>query len=262
MNFNRKRFNPIPFILLMAVLHMSFVMAPPRPEKEFMIFQFPRDCIPRIDGDFSDWEMVPESYTIGLNELKNTVFGEGEELDPNDFDLNVKVGWVNGLNRLYFYIDAYDDYWDFSDPALRQDIFELVIDADLSGGPFIYKENPHKDRIPLNELYFKAHGAHAQNYHVFTPARNKDWAMVLGNTPWIKEFPYAHAAYDYDFEPGESRRLQMEFYVTPFDHASFHGPEHSVISLLKENELIGMSWSMLDFDGETSSEQNPVHQYK
>ena len=73
--------------------------------------------------------MVPQSYVIGLNELQNTVFGEGEDLNPKDFDLNVKVGWVKGLNRLYFYLEAYDDYWDFEDPALRQDIFELVVEG-------------------------------------------------------------------------------------------------------------------------------------
>jgi hypothetical protein len=41
----------------------------------------------------------------------------------------------------------------------------------------------------------------------------------------------------------------MEFYITPFDYASVDGPEHSVVSSLRENELIGLSWSMLDFDG-------------
>ncbi len=49
--------------------------------------------------------------------------------------------------------------------------------------------------------------------------------------------------------------------ITPFDFASFDGPEHSIESHLKENELVGFSWSMLDFDGKTSEEQNPVHQY-
>lgn len=248
-----------PIVLLLALLCMSFA----RPDKEFKIFQFPKDQIPRIDGDFSDWDMVPDSYNIGLDELKNTVFGEGEELDPDDFDLNVKVGWVNGLNRLYFYIDAWDDYWDFSDRALRQDIFELVVDADLSGGPFIHQINPHLDKVPINEMYFRAHGSHAQNYHIFTPAKNKDWAMIWGNTPWIKEFPYANVAYDYDFLPGESGRLQMEFYITPFDHASFYGPAHSVISTLREGEIIGMSWAMLDFDGaQCESFMNLSHNFE
>ena len=229
----------------MALILMAFA----RSDKEFRVFQFPQDKIPRIDGDFSDWDIVPDSYTVGLDELKNTRFGEGEMLNPMDFDIKVKVGWVNGLNRLYFYIEAYDNFWDFSDPELRQDIFELVVDGDLSGGPFINTDNGNKNKIPENQLYFKGHGAHAQNYHIFTPVLGKDWAMVWGSTPWIKDFPYANANYAFDFKPGESGRLKMEFYVTPFDHASHEGPEHSVISRLRENELIGMSWSMLDFDG-------------
>jgi hypothetical protein len=221
-----------------------------RPDKEFKIFQFPQNQIPRIDGEFSDWKMVPETYTIGIEELKNTKFGEGVAQDPKDFDLKVKVGWVKDLNRLYFFIDAYDNYWDFSDPVMRQDIFELVVDADLSGGPFIYKENSNKEIVPLSQLYFKGHGAHAQNYHVFTPAKDKDWAMPWGNTPWIKEFPHANAACKYNLKSGESGRMQMEFYITPYDYAAFEGPDRSIVSNLKENELIGLSWSMLDFDGQ------------
>lgn len=234
----------------LLVIAAAGLLSLARPEKEFKIFQFPQNQIPRIDGDFSDWKMVPDSYRIGIEELKNTKFGEGKPQDPKDFDLNVKVGWVKGLNRLYFYIDAYDDYWDFTDPVMRQDIFELVVDADVSGGNFIYKNNENAGIIPVSELYFKGHGGHAQNYHVFTPVQDKDWAMLWGNTPWAKEFPYANAAYDYHFKPGENGRMQLEFYITPFDFASFEGPGHSVVSNLKENELIGLSWSMLDFDGQ------------
>jgi len=246
-------------LLLPSLILVSFA----RPDKEFRIFQFPQDRIPRIDGEFSDWNLVPESYAIGLDELMNTKFGEGQDPDPADFDIKVKVGWVRGLDRLYFLVDAWDNYWDFSDPALRQDIFELVVDGDVSGGPFINDENGNINKLPKNELYFKGHGAHAQNYHVFTPVRDKDWAMVWGATPWIKDFPFAQAAHHFSFQPGESGRLLMEFYITPFDYASHDGFEHSVVSRLKENELIGLSWSMLDFDGKTcESFMNLAHDWR
>jgi hypothetical protein len=163
------------FLPLTAFFLMSFA----RPEKEFPIFQFPRDQIPRIDGDFSDWSIVPTTYNIGIEELKNRRFGEGENIDPSDFDLNVKVGWVKNLNRLYFYIDAYDDYWD----------------------------------------------------NIFTPVKDKDWAMIWGNTP--------------------------------FDYASFEGPENSIVSKLRENELIALSWSMLDFDSaQCESFMNLSHDFE
>lgn len=117
-----------------------------RPDKEYKVFQFPRTAIPRIDGDFSDWEIVPDSYSVGLSELYDTHGGRGARLDPREFDLTVKVGWVAGENRLYFYVEAYDDCWDFADEGLRQDIFELVVDADLSGGPFIKEDNGNRNK--------------------------------------------------------------------------------------------------------------------
>ena len=207
-----------------------------RPEKEYKIFQFPRTAIPRIDGEFSDWNIVPESYVIGLSELYDTHGGRGAELDPEEFDLKVKVGWVDGENRLYFYLEAYDNSWDFTDPGLRQDIFELVVDADLSGGPFIKEDNGNRNKLPVSDLHFKGHGAHAQNYHIFTPVQHgKDWAMVWGSTPWIKDFPYANVAYDYDFGPGDSGVLRMEFWITPFDYAAVEGIGRSVVSQLREN---------------------------
>ncbi|MCK5136722.1 MAG: hypothetical protein KAR19_13110 [Bacteroidales bacterium] len=39
------------------------------------------------------------------------------------------------------------------------------------------------------------------------------------------------------------------YWITPFDFASHEGFDQSIVSTLKENELIGISWSMLDFDG-------------
>ena len=102
--------------------------APPQ-GRIFEVFQFPADKIPRIDGDPSDWDMVPESYSIGLDQMHDD---EHKHLqpDPKDLDIHVKVGWVKGLNRLYFLYEAYDSYWDFADPGLHNDTFEIVVDGD------------------------------------------------------------------------------------------------------------------------------------
>jgi hypothetical protein len=63
------------------------------------------------NGVFS--QLSHDSYAIWLDELKNTRFCEGQDLNPEYFDLKAKVGWMNGLNLLYSYIEAFDDYWDF-----------------------------------------------------------------------------------------------------------------------------------------------------
>ncbi|MBK1880504.1 PKD domain-containing protein, partial [Pelagicoccus mobilis] len=155
-----------------------------------------------------------------------------------------------GLNRLYFLYEAYDDYWDFKRPGLTNDIFEVVVDGDLSGGPFIKTENENLNLLPKSDLHFKGHGTHAQNYHVFTPAHKKDWAMIWGNAPWIKDFPHANAAYDYSFKHGESGTLRLEFYITVYDHADPRGPALSTQSQFEENDLIGLSWCILEYDNE------------
>ena len=74
--------------------------------------------------------------------------------------------------------------------------------------------------------------------------------MVWGCQPWIKNLPYANKAYSYDFKHGERGKLVLEFYITPFDYAAYEGPERSVESQLQENKLIGLSWSVLDYDNE------------
>ena len=185
-------------LLLIALLVIFPARALERPEITFKVFQFPPNMIPRIDADDSDWAMVPDSYSIGMDQLEDTEApgGHGSKRNPKDLDVKVKVGWVKGLNRLYFLYETYDNYWDFSRTDLHNDIFEVVVDGDLSGGPLIHEH--HRDvwtpeavgemskldpRITSSDAYFAQQGAHAQNYHIFTPAENKDWTMDWGCNP-------------------------------------------------------------------------------
>jgi hypothetical protein len=220
-----------------------------RPGIEYQIFQFPPDQIPRIDGNPDDWAIVPDSYAIGMDQLRETVVGLGDAHDSEDLNVKVKVGWVNGLNQIYVLYEATDDYWDFSRPDLHNDIFELVIDGDRSGGPFIRQMHPDEHLRDRLETHFTFHGVHAQNYHIFTPAEGKDWAMVWGCQPWIKDLPYANAVCKADVRPGEPGNLVLEFFITPFDHAPAD-PALAVPSTLVEGERISMSWAVLDYDDE------------
>lgn len=225
----------------------------------FQIFQFPHDQMPRIDGQTEDWDIVPESYGYGTDLLNDTEDGHGTRIDPEDLDVKVTVGWVKGLNRLYFLYEAYDDYWDFgrfNPDGYLNDIFEIVVDGDLSGGPFIFNSMYPKEDLKWNstspaylENHFTFSGVHAQNYHIYTPPVNNAWVLVWGNQHWIAEFPYANYAYNYDFEPGESGKLVFECWITPYDYAPYEGPAKAVESQLEENKIIGLSWSILDFDG-------------
>jgi hypothetical protein len=217
-------------------------------ETNFKIFQFPADMIPRIDGSAGDWSMVPESYVVGSSYLKDDEKKHTGAPDPGNLDVKVRVGWVKGLNRLYFLYEAYDNYWDFSRVDLHHDIFEIVVDGDQSGGPLIEQFHPNPQLNNSWEAYFNFHGVHAQNYHIYTPAEGQDWCLAWGSQPWIKELPWANAAYSYNFKPGESGKLVLEFWITPFDYAGPEGPVRAVESVLKEGRDIGLSWAIIDFD--------------
>ncbi len=235
-------------VQLIVVVTFSHVQALERPEMEFKIFQFPCTMIPRIDGNTDDWDIVGEEYTYRTDLLNDTEDGHGTNIDPKDIDVKVRVGWVKDLNRLYFLYEAYDDFWDFErfeGGGYLNDIFEIAVDADLSGGQFI---NNAQIEDPIDN-HFRFSGVHGQNYHIFTPPVNNQWCLVWGCQPWICRFPWANYAYDYNFKHGESGSLVLEFWITPFDYAPFDGPERAVISKLDENTIIGLSWSILEFDG-------------
>lgn len=218
-----------------------------RPDVEYRIYQFPPHAIPRIDGDPADWERVPDSYAIRTDQLRETVRGLGDRHDRKSLDVSVKVGWVKGLNQLYFLYEATDDYWDFSRPDLHNDIFEVVVDGDLSGGPLIRQLHPQKELRDRLSTHFDFHGIHAQNYHIFTPAEGKDWAMVWGCQPWIRELPWANSATRCSARPGQGGTLVLEFFITPFDHAPAD-ESRAIPTRLKENQRIGLSWAILDYD--------------
>ena len=250
-------------IFLLVVYHAGAQDLPryqtAREGKIFKVFQFPRDQMPRIDGNTDDWLMVPDDYIYDTGQLNDTEDGMGTAIDPADLDVEVIVGWVKGLNRLYFLYKAYDDYWDFgrfNPQGYLNDIFEIVIDGDLSGGPFIYNPVYKKEDLRWDsrdpaylENHFNFSGTHAQNYHIFTPPVNNAWTLIWGSQPWIAEFPYANYAYNYDFKAGESGHLILEGWITPFDYAPFDGPDNAIESKFWENKIIGLSWSVLDFDG-------------
>lgn len=239
-------------VLVFFICLISF-KAQSQDNRSFQVFQFPADKIPRIDGDSSDWQIVLKNYTVGMNQLWEDS-GKYTKADPKNLDVSVKVGWVKGINRLYFLYEAYDDYWDFSLPGLHNDTFEVIVDADQSGGPFIDRFHPNKTLSEM-DAYFSFHGVHAQNYHIFTPAEGKDWTLVWGSQPWIKELPYANVSYNYDFSPGEDGKLTLEFWITPFDYAG-NDPSRAVESILEEEKNIGLCWAIIDYDNVKDEKNN------
>lgn len=233
--------------LLSYILSFCIFQLSAQEDRGYKIFQFPTNQIPRVDGDASDWDMFNDSYTLGSDQLKEDEFGKLN--DSLNLAIKVRVGWVKGMNRLYFLYEAFDNFWSFADQGLRNDIYEVVVDGDRSGGPFIEKFRADKN-IDKWESFFNFHGQHAQNYHIFTPAYQKDWCMLWGPQQWLKTFPYANAAYNYSFKNGESGKLTLEFWISVYDMAALT-PQESVASTFYDHKKIGLCWAVIDYDADT-----------
>lgn len=240
MRFRKKEFIIVFIGIFIYLSNSRNLYALVYPDTILKIFQFPSNMIPRIDGTTEDWEIVPEEYAYKTDLLIDVEDGRNAKVDPQDLDVKIRVGWVKGLNRLYFLYEVYDNYWDFNSTDLHNDMFEISIDGDLSGGEFIFQD-------PDEKILLK--GSHAQNYHICTPAVDKSWAMVWNCPAWLNKLPFLNCAYSYSFKHSESGKLILECWITPFDYASFDGPEHSTVSQLQENAIIGLSWLIADWDG-------------
>lgn len=223
----------------------------PANTQDYKVYQFAADEVPALDGDTRDWSCVPDSYTITEAAMKED---EGKHAAPNTetLQVSVKVGWCAETQKLYFLYEAWDNYWRFNENSLNTDIFEVVVDGDCSGGPFIDRFHPTAPK-DVWQAWFKFHGCHAQNYHIFTPPHGRDWCMLWGPQVWLKQKPYADYAYHYDFREGEAGKLTLEFYITPFDHADADGPEFSRPTVLKEGNEIGLCWAVIDWDANPTS---------
>ena len=229
-------------ILVLVCFTFSQSDALERPDVEFKIFQFPRNMIPQIDGNIDDWDIVPDDHIIGTDELTDEKT-PGRKMNRESLDVKVRVGWVKGLNRIYFCYEVHDDYFNMN--YRRGDIFEVLIDGDLSGKDII--TNPTLDR---EDNYFRYQGVLGQNYHIYVPpGEGRDWAMIWGGQPWINDLPWSNHAYKYDFNEGESGNLVLEFWITPFDYAPYDGPVRAVPSKLVEDTIIGLTWTIIDYDG-------------
>jgi len=56
------------------------------------------------------------------------------------------------------------------------------------------------------------------------------------------------ARLQYSFKPGQSGKLILEFYITPFDYAGCEGPWRALETQLTENKLIGMGLGLIDWE--------------
>ena len=110
----------------------------------------------------------------------------------------------------------------FNPEGYLNDIFEIAVDGNLSGGPFIFNPIYSKEELKWNSntpAYLENHvtfSGYMLKIITYTPHQSTCMGTGVGSQPWIADFPYANYAYQYDFKHGESGKLVFECWITPF----------------------------------------------
>ena len=100
------------------------------------LFQWPAGLEPTLDGDLSEWDIVPEDYYVPFDSHFEYYLGLGHENDESNLSFRVVGAWSAGTNRLYLMMERFDNLWvrtGFGQTAAGDDSWEIMIDADHGG---------------------------------------------------------------------------------------------------------------------------------
>jgi hypothetical protein len=216
----------------------------------FFAVQFPDGNIPVVDGNLSDWDVIPDSpYLIGSANMADMYYGATErgEIDISDMAIRSFWGWNDNNDRLYAMAEVFDNVHvvDRDAPATwwADDAWEVYVDVlHLEPADTQYEDGT---RWLVGFSVPETAGNIGEALPTFEWRDQNDDGIQWG--------------FDYSFEGeefGESTYF-YELWMQPWDFVSPDGDLDSVEwSDLVEDQLIGMSMA---FDDDDVGEQGRHH---
>ena len=132
------------FLALCLTVGLAFSAWGHVPEGQVLLaYQFAAGSEPTLDGDLSEWAVVPADYWIGP-ELYTAPDGS-QWTDLSDLNSKVIVGYSASTDRLYIHHEYFDDFRKrdfanlppvegiFGDEPNLPDTFEIQVDGDHGG---------------------------------------------------------------------------------------------------------------------------------
>ena len=216
-----------------------------------LVWQWPANQIPVLDGNTQEWDIIPDDYAfipegaVARFEPSTGNFVASTDFNLASLDFRIVPAYVNGGSRLYFQYERFDDVW------TADDTFEPVIDGDHSGGNFWSEEGQSDEEAARSK------GRQAQIYHVLVDDGFRlggdrwNWFWMT-TADWHEQPPWSQMAYDYgNGVPGSFTEVTVtsEFYQTVWDDFNWQDPEGSIQHVFAEGEIIGHQPHIWDFDG-------------
>ena len=232
--------------LVTAMSSMAFGHAPPG--ELYFAVQFPDNLVPTMDGDLSDWDVVPiDPYTIRNDRLYSPVaeiqpVGRGE-IDVSDINIRHIMGWNENANKLYVMSEVFDNIHnaDRENPAAfwQDDAWEVEVNPDHTP-----TEEHNLEGEPANNFSYKwAVPPVEGSYQYYRPVSALEW--LVDGSDWVN-FGWGFSGEQF----GEST-YRYELAITPITslpNDASATPDQAVVFDLGENEIIHTSITVGDFD--------------
>ncbi|HIG55556.1 MAG TPA: hypothetical protein EYQ18_16580 [Candidatus Handelsmanbacteria bacterium] len=232
--------------LITAMSSMAFGHAPPG--ELYFAVQFPDNLVPTMDGDLSDWDIVPiDPYTIRNDRLYSPVaeiqpVGRGE-IDVSDINIRHIMGWNENANKLYVMSEVFDNIHnaDRENPAAfwQDDAWEVEVNPDHTP-----TEEHNLEGEPANNFSYKWSVPPVEgSYQYYRPVSALEW--LVDGSEWVS-FGWGFSGEQF----GEST-YRYELAITPITslpNDASATADQAVVFDLSENEIIHTSITVGDFD--------------
>lgn len=235
-------------------------------------FQWPTDKLPVLDGDISEWDILPAEVWID-SDNPDLIVGEGDvgrERDRSNLFFRFAMGWNDELDRIYYVYDRFDDVWDRdANPdglgcCGQDDSIEVGLDADHSGGPFHTAAAGNSgDLTPEEAKLFNGGQTQTSHYRwppIVSGVDPNGWSWFwMSDSSWHGDEPYQCCAdsFKLDGVHGAEATLQAEWYTIGWDDFNWQGPDLSTQHNFVELEIIGAGLQVVDNDLAPETPFNP-----
>ena len=223
----------------------------------FPAWQWPTG-MPTLDGDISEWDMLPDDFWITIFDTEVAEGDIGREIDLANLNFRVAVGWNDELNRIYYVYDRFDDVWDRDAGGFgccgQDDSIEIHLDADHSADRFAFWTDDFEDA----DERARENGRSNQTGHYRWPALEPFgfYWFWLSTSTWHDQEPYSccPTSFNLDGAHGSEANFQAEWYTVGWDDFDHNSPENSSLHDFVEGEIITVGIQVVDNDNGTEDD--------
>ena len=233
-------------VVFSVVIGLVSIGSAHQPEGEiFFVVQFPDAWVPTIDGESSDWDIVPENYAIGIDKLYDpSQFQEAERggADVSDMNITHRVGWNDNFNKLYFATTVFDNVHntDRADPGpfYKDDALEVEVNMDHSA-----REDQNTE--VANRIAYKFAVPPIEGAYAFS-------RPIAGVTEWL--FPgseWLDFGWSFTGEQFGESTYTYELSLTPFESFPLDTEtalDGAIVWDMEEGDLIHLALGVGDID--------------